>query len=81
MLTGEWGRHSPVSMNSSSDQELNDATYYNSTGAQLNTDCTYLNFGWNPDWGDPNNYLDQLIPGGYSALAASTLYQPSKPTE
>ena len=50
---------------SSSDQELNDATYYNSTGAQLNTDCTYLNFGWNPDWGDPNNYLDQLIPGGY----------------
>jgi len=46
-------------------QEVNDAAFYPKTGAESNFDVTFNNFGWNPDWGDPNNYLDQLIPGGY----------------
>ena len=50
---------------SSSSDELNDATYFPETGAEYNMDITMLNFGWNPDWGDPNNYLDQVLTSGY----------------
>lgn len=52
-------------INATSWQEVNDACFYPKTGAENNFDVTFNNFGWSPDWGDPNNYLDQLIPGGY----------------
>lgn len=50
---------------SASSDELNDATYLPETGAEYNMDVTMLNFGWSPDWGDPNNYLDQMLTDGY----------------
>lgn len=43
--------------------ELYDSSYYPETGAEMNFDLTSA-FGWGPDWGDPNSYLDQILPFG-----------------
>lgn len=44
-------------------QEMNDSSYFPESGAEMNFDYT-MAFGWGPDWGDPNSYLDQILPYG-----------------
>lgn len=45
-------------------EEVDNATFYPQAGEDFNMDITALNFGWGADWGDPNSYLDNLIPTG-----------------
>ena len=45
-------------------EEVDNATFYPESGAEHNMDVAALNFGWGAVWGDPDNYLDILLPGG-----------------
>ena len=37
------------------------AAYYPDLGSQMNYDISDVS-GWGPDWGDPNSYLDTMLP-------------------
>ncbi len=41
--------------------EWYNAAYYPETGADMNYDISDVS-GWGPDWGDPNSYLDTILP-------------------
>lgn len=51
-------------MGATSYSDMDNATFYPETGAEHNMDITALNFGWGPDWGDPNSNLDIFTPSG-----------------
>lgn len=51
-------------MNGNSWEEVDNATFYPGTGAEHNHDIAALNFGWGAVWGDPDNYLDNMLPSG-----------------
>lgn len=49
--------------------EYQRAGYYPEIGSDMNFDWASIS-GWSPDWGDPNSYLDQILPEdlGYMSI-------------
>lgn len=45
-------------------EEVDNAAFYPEAGADHNMDVGALNFSWGAVWGDPDNYLDLLMPAG-----------------